>query len=56
MRAPITISLENKIIETIDRTKGKNEPRSRFIEDIISEFLKKKERSFSQDQSGKEPP
>ena len=43
MREPITISLESKIIEKINDSKGRNEPRSRFIEDIISEFLNKKE-------------
>ncbi|CUR51330.1 protein of unknown function [Nitrosotalea devaniterrae] len=39
MREPITISLENKIIKKIDNSKGKNEPRSRFIEDIISGYF-----------------
>jgi len=42
MRKGIAISLENEIIKKIDDSKGKNEPRSRFIEDIISEFLDKK--------------
>ena len=42
-REPITISIEEKIINKIDSAKGKNEPRSRFIEDIISEYLKKKD-------------
>jgi len=42
MRKPITISIETEIVKKIDNTKGKNEPRSRFIEDIISEFLIKK--------------
>jgi len=42
MREPITISIESEIITKIDDSKGKNEPRSRFIEDIISEFLNKK--------------
>jgi len=40
-RKAISISIEKKIINKIDTTKGKNEPRSRFIEDIICEFLKK---------------
>ena len=43
MRKGIAISLDNEIIEKINGSKGKNEPRSRFIEDIISEFLAKKE-------------
>jgi metal-responsive CopG/Arc/MetJ family transcriptional regulator len=41
MREPITISLESKVIERIDNSKGKNEPRSRFIEDIISGYFDK---------------
>jgi metal-responsive CopG/Arc/MetJ family transcriptional regulator len=41
MREPITISLEAEIIEQIDGSKGKNEPRSRFLEDIVIEYLKK---------------
>ena len=41
MREPITISLEIELIEKIDNSKGKNEPRSRFLEDIITEYLKK---------------
>ena len=41
LREPITISIEHGIITEIDEKKGKNEPRSRFIEDIISEFLAK---------------
>ena len=40
-RKAISISIENEIINKIDTTKGKNEPRSRFIEDIVSEFLAK---------------
>ncbi len=42
MREPITISLESNVIEKIDSTKGRNEPRSRFLEDIISAYLKQK--------------
>ena len=45
MRKPITISLESNVIQKIKDSKGKHEPRSRFIEDIISEFLEKKEKS-----------
>ena len=41
MREAITISLETELIEKIDNSKGKNEPRSRFLEDIIAEYLKK---------------
>ncbi len=43
MREPITISLESEVIIRIDDSKGKHVPRSRFIEDIISDFLNKKE-------------
>ena len=43
MRKPITISLESIVIQKIDDSKGTHEPRSRFIEDIISEFLEKNE-------------
>ena len=50
-REPISISIEREIIIKIDEKKGKNEPRSRFIEDIILEFLKK-EGSSSQRQLG----
>ena len=42
VRDPISISLETDFIKKIDSRKGKNEPRSRFIEDILSEFLVKK--------------
>ena len=52
MREPITISLENKVIKTIDKSKGKNEPRSRFIEDILSEFFEKKERFSTKHNQG----
>jgi len=38
-RVPISISIEKKTIKKIDTSKGKNEPRSRFIEDIICNFL-----------------
>lgn len=41
LRKPVTISIEHKIITKIDEKKGKNEPRSRFIEDILSDFLRK---------------
>ena len=41
-RDPISISLETDFIQKIDDAKGKNEPRSHFIEDILSEFLIKK--------------
>ena len=47
VREPITISLESEMIVKIDDSRGKNEPRSRFIEDIISEFLDKKEKPTS---------
>ena len=43
MRNPVTISLEENIIQRIDAVKGKNVPRSRFLEDIISDFLVKSE-------------
>ena len=56
MRKGIAISLENEIIKKIDNSKGKNEPRSRFIEDIIAEFLDKKEKSQSQSQPGERFP
>ena len=42
-RSPVTISLNDEILTEIDSVKGKNEPRSRFIEDIISDFLVKSE-------------
>jgi len=48
-REPISISIEREIIIKIDKKKGKNEPRSRFIEDIFIEYLKK-EGSSSQRQ------
>jgi len=38
-RVPICISLENENIKKIDSSKGKNEPRSRFIEDIITDYF-----------------
>jgi len=41
MREPITISLESELIQKIHSSKGKNEPTSRFIEDIIEGYLKK---------------
>ncbi len=44
MREPITISLETELIEKIDGSKGKNEPRSRFLEDIIEAHLKETKR------------
>lgn len=44
MREPITISLESQIIKKIDESKGKHEPRSRFLEDIITEHLQKSRR------------
>jgi len=50
-RKAISISIEREIINKIDTTKGKNEPRSRFIENTVSEFLKK-EGSSSQHQLG----
>ncbi|CUR51806.1 protein of unknown function [Nitrosotalea devaniterrae] len=39
MREPVTISLEDKTIKKIDDSKGKHEPRSRFVEDIILEYF-----------------
>jgi metal-responsive CopG/Arc/MetJ family transcriptional regulator len=41
MRKAFCISLENEIVEKIDDAKGRNEPRSRFIEYIISNYLEK---------------
>ncbi len=38
-RIPITISIEQEIVNEIDSVKGRNEPRSRFIEDIVSDYL-----------------
>lgn len=51
MRNPISISLEDEIILKIDNARGKNEPRSRFIEDVISQFLDKKDAVVKKDQS-----
>lgn len=55
-RSPVTISLNDEILTEIDSVKGKNEPRSRFIEDIISDFLEKKERSQSPKNPTPRPP
>jgi metal-responsive CopG/Arc/MetJ family transcriptional regulator len=48
MRTPITISLETEFIVKIDNAKGRNEPRSRFLEDIISDYLGKPEEKIPQ--------
>ncbi len=42
MRERICISIESDSIQKIDNAKGKNEPRSRFIEDVLLEFLENK--------------
>ena len=42
-RSPVTISLNDEILTEIDSAKGKNEPRSRFIEDILSDYLSNSE-------------
>lgn len=39
MRKAISITLDPEIIERLDAAKGRNVPRSRFIEDIIFGFL-----------------
>lgn len=44
MRKAVSISLESKILEKINKSKGKHEPRSRFIEDVLFEFLKNNKR------------
>ncbi len=41
MREPISITLESTLLQKIRTSKGKNEPISRFVEDIIVEHLKK---------------
>ncbi len=42
MREAISVTLESKLIKRIDDSKHKNEPRSRFIEDVISNYLESK--------------
>ena len=41
MRKPIGITLEESVLKEIDDIKGTHEPRSRYIEDIVIEHLKK---------------
>ncbi len=53
MRTPITISLETDFIVKIDNAKGRNEPRSRFLEDIISDHLGKPEGKIPQSKVSK---
>jgi len=42
MRERITLTLEPSLIKKIDISKHKNEPRSRFIEDLLSKGLESK--------------
>jgi len=42
MHNRISITLEKKTLQKIDILKHKNEPRSRFVEDVILQVLGKK--------------
>ncbi len=47
MKDRLSVTVEKTTITKIDNSKGRNEPRSRFIEDIILEFLEKKRGSHA---------